>query len=147
MSQVVPIRPERFPPTHARLALAVEDQAIVNIQQPTTANKPRNADPRCRPRYFMWRLQIGGDTTPESYSPQVPTLFCRSKMRMSGLSKVEMSAFMGGRGPYGNGANCFEPTRTGPATRATRDKAEADHPERSCQTTEDQRPAHSSFAG
>ena len=39
---------------------------------------------------------------------------CRRKMRMSGLCKVEMSAFMGGRGAYGNGANCLEPTRTGP---------------------------------
>jgi hypothetical protein len=37
-------------------------------------------------------------------------------MRMSGLSKVEMSAFIGGRGRYGNGANRLEPTRTGPAT-------------------------------
>jgi hypothetical protein len=35
---------------------------------------------------------------------------CRRKMRMSGLCKVEMSAFMEGRGPYGNGANHFEPT-------------------------------------
>jgi hypothetical protein len=39
---------------------------------------------------------------------------CRRKMRMSGLCKVEMSAFMDGRGPHGNGANHFEPTRTGP---------------------------------
>src|SRR6266704_5853941 len=52
---------------------------------------------------------------------------CRCKMRMSGLSKVEMSAFIGGRGPHGNGANRLAPTRTGPPTRATRDKAEADH--------------------
>src|ERR1700688_3697347 len=86
-------------------------------------------------------------STPDLNASQLRVSVCRSKMRMSGLSKVEMSAFMGGRGPHGNGANCFEPTRTGPATRATRDKAEADHPERSCQTTEDQRPAHSSFAG
>src|SRR5213593_45085 len=48
-------------------------------------------------------------------------------MRMSGLSKLEMSAFIGGRGPHGNGANRLAPTRTGPPTRATRDKAEADH--------------------
>src|SRR5438105_9453880 len=44
---------------------------------------------------------------------------------MSGLSKVEMSAFIRGGGRYGNGANRFEPTRTGPATRATRDSAKA----------------------
>jgi len=41
-------------------------------------------------------------------------LLCRRKMRMSGLCKVEMSAFMDGRGPHGNGANHFEPARTGP---------------------------------
>ncbi len=35
-------------------------------------------------------------------------------MRMSGLCKVEMSAFIDGRGAYGNGANRLEPTRTGP---------------------------------
>jgi hypothetical protein len=40
-------------------------------------------------------------------------------MRMSGSSKVEMSAFIGGRGRYGNGANCLEPTRTGPRSVAT----------------------------
>src|SRR6266567_7605833 len=52
---------------------------------------------------------------------------CRCKMRMSGLSKVEMSAFIGGRGPHGNGANRLEPTRTGQIARATRGQAEADH--------------------
>src|SRR6266403_1853526 len=31
-------------------------------------------------------------------------------MRMSGLCKVEMSAFMDGRGAHGNGANHFGPT-------------------------------------
>jgi len=61
---------------------------------------------------------------------QVCVLVCRCKMRMSGLSKVEMSAFIDGRGRYGNGANCFEPTRTGPATRVARNEAEADHVER-----------------
>jgi hypothetical protein len=49
---------------------------------------------------------------------------------MSGLSKVEMSAFIGGRGRYGNGANRLEPARMGPATRVARNKAEADHVER-----------------
>ena len=40
-------------------------------------------------------------------------LNCWRKMRMmSGLRKVEMSGFLSGRGPYGNGANHFEPTRT-----------------------------------
>src|SRR6266436_5385766 len=64
---------------------------------------------------------------------------CRCKMRMSGLCKVEMSAFMGGRGAYGNGADRLEPTRTGPIARATRGQAEADHADRSRQAAEDQR--------
>ena len=38
---------------------------------------------------------------------------CRRKMRMSGLSKVEMSGFMGVRRSHGNGAHCLESTRTG----------------------------------
>src|SRR5258707_1122737 len=60
-------------------------------------------------------------------------------MRMSGLCKVEMSAFMGGRGAYGNGADRLEPTRTGQIARATRGPAEADHADRSRQAVEDQR--------
>src|ERR1700738_4220720 len=71
---------------------------------------------------------------------------CRCKMRMSGLSKVEMSAFIGGRGRYGNGANCLEPTRTGPAARATRGPAEEDNADRSRQPAEDQRSPHPSAA-
>src|SRR6478736_961601 len=59
---------------------------------------------------------------------------CRSKMRMSDLSKVERSAFLGGRGLNGNGANRLEPTRTGPAARATRGQAKADHADRGRQT-------------
>src|ERR1700726_2547274 len=50
---------------------------------------------------------------------------CRRKMRMSGLCKVEMSAFMDGRGPHGDGAHRFEPTRTGPFESVARDTAEA----------------------
>jgi len=50
-----------------------------------------------------------------------------------------MSAFMGGRGAYGNGADRFEPTRTGPIARATRGQAEADHADCSRQAVEDQR--------
>src|ERR1700736_3713068 len=46
-------------------------------------------------------------------------------MRMSGLSKVEMSAFMGGRGAHGDGANHFEPTGTGPLESVARGTAEA----------------------
>src|SRR5260370_40141847 len=49
------------------------------------------------------------------------------QLRMSGLSKVEMSAFIGGRGPYGNGANRLEPTRPGPAARATEGQAVTAH--------------------
>src|ERR1700722_12252551 len=60
-------------------------------------------------------------------------------MRMSGLCKVEMSAFIGGRGPHGNGANRFERTGTGQIARATRGPAEADHADRSRQAAEDQR--------
>src|SRR5439155_9022022 len=67
-------------------------------------------------------------------------------MRMSGLSKVEMSAFIGGRGRYANGANRMEPTRTGPATGATRGPAEADHADGSRSAAEDQRSAHPSAA-
>src|SRR5258705_12994027 len=64
---------------------------------------------------------------------------CRCKMRMSGLCKVEMSAFIGGRGRHGNGANRLEPTRTGPPAHATRGQSEANHADRSRQTAEDQR--------
>src|SRR5216684_2009726 len=71
---------------------------------------------------------------------------CRCKMRMSGLSKVEMSAFIGGRGPHGNGANRFEPTRAGQIARATRGQAEADHADRSRQAAEDQRSPYPSAA-
>src|SRR5262245_55116714 len=39
------------------------------------------------------------------------SLTCRCKVRMSGLSKVEMSGFMGRRGTHGNGAYRFEPAR------------------------------------
>src|SRR5882724_2440453 len=71
---------------------------------------------------------------------------CRCKMRMSGLSKVEMSGFIGGRGRYGNGANRLEPTRTRPAAGATRGPAEADHAGRSRQAAEDERLPDSSAA-
>src|SRR6516164_812409 len=50
---------------------------------------------------------------------------CRCKVRMSGLCKVEMSAFMDGRGHHGNGANRVEPTRTGPIESVARGTAEA----------------------
>ena len=44
---------------------------------------------------------------------------------MSGLCKVEMSAFMDGRGAHGNGAIHFEPTRTGPIESVARGTAAA----------------------
>jgi len=50
---------------------------------------------------------------------------CRRKMRMSGLSKVEMSAFMDGRGVHGDGAYRLEPTRTGATEGAARGKAKS----------------------
>jgi hypothetical protein len=77
---------------------------------------------------------------------QASSKLCRCKMRMSGLCKVEMSAFIGGRGRYGNGANRLEPTRTGPAAGATRGQAEADHADRSRQAAKDQRSPHPSTA-
>ena len=45
---------------------------------------------------------------------------CRCKMRIADLSKVEMSAFIGGRGRHGNRANRFELARTGPVAPVTR---------------------------
>src|SRR5271156_5103857 len=51
--------------------------------------------------------------TDATFASQRNAAECRRKMRMSGLCKVEMSAFMEGRGPHGNGANRVEPTRTG----------------------------------
>src|ERR1700730_8928498 len=59
---------------------------------------------------------------------------------MSGLCKVEMSAFMGGRGPYGNGANRLEPTRTGPLESVARGKAEASDAVSSRRAAESSRP-------
>src|SRR5580658_6328803 len=50
---------------------------------------------------------------------------CQRKVRMSGLCKVGMSAFMDGRGAYGDGANHFEPTRTGPIEGTARGTAKA----------------------
>src|SRR5580658_5722457 len=65
---------------------------------------------------------------------------CRCKMRMSGLCKVEMSAFMDGRGPHGNGAHRFEPTRTGPVESVARGTAEASDAGSSRYTVESKRP-------
>jgi len=65
---------------------------------------------------IWWRVVRGADCIANLAEPpamcQMPTQSCRSKVRMSGLSKVEMSAFIGSRGRYGNGANRVEPTRT-----------------------------------
>src|SRR5580765_4803619 len=69
---------------------------------------------------------------------------CRRKMRMSGLCKVRMSGFMGGRGAHGDGANRFEPTRTGPTASATRSKAKAINADRSCQAAKDHGPSRAS---
>src|SRR6267142_1826767 len=83
----------------------------------------------------------------EDASQQVgPTLsaqnenVCRRKMRMSGLCKVEMSAFIDGRGPYGNGANHLEPTRTGPIESVARGEAEASFAGSSSGAVEGNRP-------
>src|SRR5580704_7629957 len=66
---------------------------------------------------------------------------CRRKMRMSGLCKVEMSASMEGRGPHGNGANHFEPTRTGPIESVARGTGEASLAGSSSGAAENNRPA------
>src|ERR1700675_2125632 len=62
------------------------------------------------------------------------------KMRMSGLCKVEMSAFMEARGPHGNGANHFEPPRTRPPESIARGKAEAPFAGSSRRAAEGNRP-------
>src|SRR6516225_9535905 len=49
---------------------------------------------------------------------------CSRKVRMSGLSKIEMSAFMGW-GAHGDGAYRLEPARTGSTEGVARGKAEA----------------------
>src|ERR1700756_1270129 len=66
---------------------------------------------------------------------------CRRKMRMSGLSKVEKSAFMGGWGAHGNGADCLEPTRTRATESAARGKGEAFDTGGGRRATEGDRPA------
>src|ERR1700681_1100522 len=93
-----------------------------------------------------WESAIVAHLRLRSEASQRHDTKCRCKMRMSGLCKVEMSAFMDGRGPHGDGANRFEPTRTGPAAGATRGQAEADHADRSRQAAEDQRSPHPSIA-
>src|ERR1700722_10969417 len=62
-------------------------------------------------------------------------------MRMSGLRKVEMSASMDGRGPHGDGANHFEPTRTGPIESVARGTGEASLTSSSGGTAENNRPS------
>src|SRR5580698_10976006 len=71
---------------------------------------------------------------------------CRCKVRMSGLCKVEMSAFMDGRGPHGNGANHVEPTRTGPIESVARGTAEAVDAGSSGRAVESKRPSRAADA-
>src|SRR5882762_7372199 len=73
-------------------------------------------------------------------SSEMAAALCRRKMRMSGLCKVEMSAFIDGRGPYGNGANHLEPTRTGPIESVARGEAEASFAGSSSGAVEGNRP-------
>jgi hypothetical protein len=68
-------------------------------------------------------MRILGCAPTQVNRPAVADRRCRRKMRMSGLCNVEMSAFMDGRGPHGNGANHFEPTRTGPIESVARGTA------------------------
>src|ERR1700734_1076886 len=72
--------------------------------------------------------------------------YCRRKMRMSGLCKVEMFAFMDGRGPHGNGANHFEPTRAGPIESVARGTAEAVDASSSGRAAESKRPPRAADA-
>src|SRR5260370_35555379 len=72
-------------------------------------------------------------------APEASQRIC-CKMRMSGLCKVEMSAFMDGRGPHGDGANHVEPTRTGPIESVARGKAEASFAGSSSCAAESNRP-------
>src|ERR1700730_16756109 len=67
-------------------------------------------------------------------------------MRMSGLSKVEMYALMEGRRPDGNGANHFEPARTGPLESVARGKAEAPFAGSSSPAAEGNRPPGAAHA-
>src|SRR5258708_7466080 len=85
--------------------------------------------------------KIGKKRTSHPQLCQVVALPCRLKMRMSGLCKVEMSAFMVGRGPHGNGANHLEPTRTGPTARVAGRTARAFNAGRGCTTDQDHRPS------
>src|SRR5437588_9959219 len=82
--------------------------------QGTTASENEMKRPRCEHVYTFILNNC-----------QAVKTLCRRKMRMSGLCKVEMSAFMDVRGPHGDGANHFEPTRTGPIESAARGTAEA----------------------
>src|ERR1700693_3687119 len=83
----------------------------------------------------MWREHRSARAPCQADSGQ-----CRRKVRMSGLCKVEMSAFMEGRGPHGDGANHFEPTRTGPLESVVRGKAEAPFAGSSNRAAEGNRP-------
>src|SRR6266478_5340032 len=72
------------------------------------------------PKPELWRRRVEPapanhfDSKRNAESRQGKPGRCRCKVRMSGLRKVGMSAFMGGRGPHGNGAHSIESTRTGP---------------------------------
>src|SRR5438874_13685445 len=83
----------------------------------------RRAESTRTPVVNELQLRFKPTATSDFRQPDQPS--CRRKMRMSGLCKVEMSAFMDVRGPHGDGANHFEPTRTGPIESAARGTAEA----------------------
>src|ERR1700719_1797104 len=79
--------------------------------------------PHCR--FDDYEIKCAAEITPPWNNLSAPYRACRRKKRMSGLCKVQMSAFMDGRGPHGNGANRVEPTRTGPIESVARGTAEA----------------------
>src|SRR5215472_13263235 len=68
-------------------------------------------------------------------------LQCSRKMRMSGLSKIEMSAFMDSWGVHGDGVYRLEPARTGATEGAARGKAEAFNAGGGCTAAEGDRPS------
>jgi len=72
---------------------------------------------------------------------------CGRKVRMSGLCKVEMSAFLGAeRRPQGRGADQLEPTGKGPIARVARSRTRASAAKGSGQASAAERPAGSAVA-
>ncbi len=78
---------------------------------------------------------------------QTRRMLCRSKMRMSGLCKVEMSGFIQGGRRDGTGANRVERERTGTVESFTASRRRPSKTNRSGPETAFNRPAGAAFAG